>query len=68
MALKTRMISAPGKKPIRFKEGALHQQLGVPAGRKIPSGKMQAAMAGSLGPLAAKRARFARNVLVGRGR
>jgi hypothetical protein len=52
-----------GKKPIRFKEGALHRQLGVPAGEKIPEGKMRAAAAGRYGPLAQRRARFALGLL-----
>lgn len=55
----TIIISAPGKKPIRFKRGALHEQLGVPQGQKIPASKKAAALAGRLGPLAKKRANFA---------
>lgn len=65
MALRERLLSAPGKKPIRFKEGALHQQLGVAAKKKIPGGKLRAALSGKFGPLAKKRAQFARNVLTG---
>lgn len=66
--LKTRIISSPGKKPIKFKEGALHQQMGVPQGQKIPASKMKAAMTGKMGGLAEKRAMFAKNVLKGRGK
>ena len=65
MRLKTRMISAPGKAPIRFKEGALHQQLGVAPGEKIPRATMRTAMTGGYGALAKRRAQFARNVLTG---
>lgn len=63
--LKTTIISSPGKKPIKFKKGALHQELGVPQGKKIPGSKMRAAMMGKLGPLAKRRAQFAENVLTG---
>lgn len=65
MAGKTRTITAKGKKPIKFKEGTLHKQLGVPQGQKIPPAKMAAAREGKYGPLAQKRANFARNVLTG---
>jgi hypothetical protein len=57
-----------GQKTIRFKKGALHRQLGVPAGRKIPASKMRAARAGRYGKLAKRRALFAKNVLRGRRR
>ena len=43
MAKKMVTMKAPGKKPITFKKGGLHQQLGVPAGEKIPASKMAAA-------------------------
>lgn len=56
-------IKAPGKKPISFKPGGLHQSLGVPAGKPIPPGKMQAALAGKAGPKAKQQASFAKNVL-----
>ncbi|MFX0132149.1 MAG: hypothetical protein ACFFDN_00755 [Candidatus Hodarchaeota archaeon] len=36
-------MSAPGKKPITFKKGALKRQLGVPAGKPIPAKKIAAA-------------------------
>lgn len=42
--------------------GALHKQLGVPAGKKIPAKKMAAARAGKEGPLAAKRANLAKTL------
>jgi hypothetical protein len=48
-----------GQKPIRFRRGALHEQLGVPQGEKIPEGKKEAALAGRYGPLAKRRATFA---------
>lgn len=51
---------------LKFKKGALHEQLGVPQKEKIPASKMKAALSGKDGLLAAKRARFAKNVLVGR--
>lgn len=63
---KTKTIHKAGKKPIHFKPGALHSQLGVPQGQKIPASKMAAARSGAYGKLAEKRANFARNVLVGR--
>jgi hypothetical protein len=52
-------IHKSGKKPISFKGGALHQQLGVPRGQKIPPGKKAAALRGDYGPMAKKRASFA---------
>jgi hypothetical protein len=42
--------------------GALHAQLGVPAGKKIPAGKLAKAASGSMGPLAAKRANLAKTL------
>lgn len=42
-----------------MKKGALHSQLGVPQGEKIPASKMAAAKAGRYGPLAQRRADFA---------
>ena len=56
---KTVTLRAKGKKPIRFKRGALHTQLGVPQGKPIPPAKKRAALAGRYGPLAKKRAQFA---------
>ena len=57
-----------GQKKITFKPGALHAQLGVPQGKKIPAKKMAAARSGKLGPTAKKRALFAKNVLKGGGK
>lgn len=42
--------------------GALHRQLGVPQGEKIPSSKMKAAREGKYGAKAKKRAAFAREL------
>jgi len=58
-------IKSPGKEPVSFQPGGLHQSTGTPAGQKIPAGKMQAALSGKLGPKAAAQARFAKNVLTG---
>lgn len=44
------------------KPGALHAQLGVPQGQKIPAKKMAAARSGSMGPLAEKRANLAKTL------
>ncbi len=52
-------IKKPGQKPLTFKKGALHAQLGVPEGEPIPAGKKADALSGKLGPLAKKRASFA---------
>lgn len=63
----TVVMKEKGKKPIGFKKGGLHAQLGVPQGEKIPAEKMAAAAAGKYGSKAKKRAEFAENVL-GAGR
>ncbi len=68
MSTKIKVIKKAGHKPIHFKEGTLHSQLGVAQSDKIPSSKMGAALSGSYGALAEKRANFAKNVLVGRGK
>ncbi len=47
------------QKPLTFKKGALHAQLGVPEGQPIPDSKKKAALSGQYGPLAKKRANFA---------
>lgn len=60
---KTTMKGASGKPGVTFKKGALHQQLGVPQGQKIPAAKMAAAKAGKFGPLAKKRAVMATGML-----
>lgn len=52
-------MSAPHKEPIHFQKGALHRQLGVPEGQPIPASKKAAALSGSEGPLAKRRAVFA---------
>ncbi len=57
--MKTVMIRARGKRPLKFKAGALHRQLGVPEGERIPKEKVEAALGGRYGPLAKKRAVFA---------
>lgn len=66
--IKKVVIHAPGKKPLTFKGGALHSQLGVPAGKPIPPGKKKAALAGTYGPLAKKRANFAFKGALAKGR
>lgn len=42
-----------------MQKGALHKELGVPEGEKIPASKMASAKAGKYGPKAKKRAAFA---------
>lgn len=42
--------------------GALHRQLGVPEGEKIPAKKMASARSGAYGPLAEKRAHLAKTL------
>jgi hypothetical protein len=57
--------SAGGKNFIQgmhMKKGALHRELGVPEGQKIPATKMQAAASGRMGPLAEKRAHTAQTL------
>lgn len=54
----TTISGGPGR-PITFKKGALHTQLGVPQGEPIPAAKKRKALAGGYGPLAKKRASFA---------
>jgi hypothetical protein len=55
--------AAKGQKPISFQKGGLHDSLGIPKGKPIPAGKMQAAQAGKFGPKAQQHANFAVNVL-----
>ena len=62
---KVRVLKKKGEPDIKFKEGTLHAQLGVPADEKIPASKMASAKSGKEGPLAEKRANFAANVLTG---
>lgn len=52
-------ISKKGKKPIKFRGGALHRALHVPEGEPIPPGKKAAALAGRYGPAVKKMAVFA---------
>lgn len=61
-------LKSKGKKPISFKGGALHRQLGVPMGQNIPASKKRAALAGKFGPLAKKRAVFAFRGALAKGR
>lgn len=66
MAAKKKTVTiegGKGQKPVTFQKGALHRQLGVPAGEKIPASKMAAAKKGDYGPLAKKRANFATGML-----
>lgn len=63
MAKKVTIGAKKGQKPVTFKKGALHSQLGVPQGQKIPPSKMAAAKRGDMGPLAKKRANFATGML-----
>lgn len=62
---KTLKPKKKGQRPIRFKEGGLHQSLGVPRGAPIPAGAMTKALEGKRGALAKKQANFAKNVLTG---
>jgi hypothetical protein len=62
-ARKTQTIKSPGKTPVTFKKGGLHESLGVPQGQKIPAGKMAAAQAGKYGPKAKQQANFAQGML-----
>jgi hypothetical protein len=61
-------ITAPGKKPIKFKKGKLHRQLGVPEDQPIPEGKKRAALSGRLGPEIKKEASFAFRGALAKGR
>jgi hypothetical protein len=64
----TQVMREEGKKPIAFKKGGLHAQLGVPQGEDIPASKKRAALAGKYGPLAKKRAVFAFKGALAKGR
>jgi hypothetical protein len=66
VATKKGVISSPGKKPIKFTPGGLHQSTGTPAGQKIPAAKRAAARSGALGTKAERQELFAENVLTGR--
>ncbi len=56
-------IKSPGKKPVTFQPGGLHQSLGVPQGQAIPAGKMAAAKRGEFGPKAKAQANIATGML-----
>lgn len=62
-AKKTQTIKSPGKKPVTFKKGGLHESLGVPQGKPIPKAKVDAAAAGKFGPKAKAQANMAQNML-----
>lgn len=62
---KLKVIKKAGKKPIKFKEGGLHESLNVKKDEKIPASKMKAAEEGDYGKKAMKQAMFAKNVLTG---
>ena len=62
-AKKKQVISSPGRKPVSFTPGGLHQSLGVPEGQKIPAAKMAAAARGEFGPKAQKQANLAQGML-----
>jgi len=68
MGTKVTLKAKKGQKKITFKAGGLHKSTGTPAGQKIPAAKRAKALAGGYGPKAAAQARFAKNVLVGRGK
>ena len=63
MTAKKKTIKAPGKDPITFKPGGLHDSLGVPKDKPIPAKKLAAAARGDYGPKATKQANFEKNVL-----
>lgn len=45
-----------------LKKGGLHKSLGVPESKKIPAGKMSAALKGEYGPKAQKQAQAAKTL------
>jgi hypothetical protein len=57
-----------GFKKIVGNPGALHRQLGVPVGQKIPPGKKAAALSGKFGPVAKQRAARAFRGVLSAGR
>jgi hypothetical protein len=59
MTLRTVVMRKKRKKPIEFKKGKLHRELGVPEGKPIPPGKKQAALSGQYGEANRRRAIFA---------
>ena len=56
-------IKAPGKRPVAFQPGGLHESTGTPAGQNIPAAKMAAAKRGDYGPKAVKQANMATGLL-----
>jgi hypothetical protein len=62
-AKKKTTIKAPGKDPISFKPGGLHESLGVPKDKPIPAKAMQDAVSGKKGPKAQKQAVMAKGLL-----
>lgn len=66
MAKETIRPTSPGQKPITFDKGGLHRSTGTPAGKPIPTSKLDSALSGNLGPKAEKQANFAKNVLKGK--
>jgi hypothetical protein len=68
VAAKKRVIKPKkaGQKRISFQPGGLHKSVGVPTGKPIPAGKVNAALAGKYGPKAQKQAQFYKNVLHGK--
>lgn len=62
MATKTKTVTIEpqkkGQTGMSFQKGALHRQLHVPEGEKIPAEKREAALAGKYGPQAKRRANF----------
>lgn len=66
--MKTVVIKGKGKKPLKFRKGALHKALGVPEGKPIPEGKKRAALAGKYGPKVKKMAVFAFKGALAKGR
>ncbi len=63
---KVTLKAKAGQKKISYTKGGLHESLGVAQGKKIPAGKMKAALAGKYGAKAKKEAQFKKNVLVGK--
>lgn len=65
MKIKVLKKTAPNQKTIKFHEGGLHQTTHTPAGEKIPTAKVRAALAGKYGDKGKKQANFMKNVLTG---
>lgn len=70
-ARKTRkkvVIRKRGKKPLKFRGGALHRALGVPPDKPIPPGKKRDALAGKYGPKVKRMAVLAFKGALAKGR